>query len=457
MDFYIEAAGSFIDEGASALSGKMIKNKLYRRIIGLANYIQELGGYDYYNKASIDAINDYKTFIQYLKDNFDKIDDIYYTKLYRLINIHIIPNIRYIQRTETKNIPWSLISNLDEILKNELGDDCWLLFRPQWHFNYSVNTEDLVTYLKDILLIFFPDDEGNISNSFSNKNIHFFSFPLLEKTNVLLNSVIGHEIGHFYHRKWEESDYKFIREEANKALTKHYDGLPPDDFMKPYKKTAEGLSILDGMYREIISDIYGYYLFGPSIIFALYDITEFEVKQMLPSKENRYYPSLKYRIRILRNRLLKNDAGVDILLKNKENDCSIYLKKFLNIIDNYLLDTDDIELFTTKRKREMDFFESSLDTIIPKIKTSIKNDYLKYENTHELFEKLKNNLPINELKDIPIDIMQIIFTGWLFYKKINEEHSGDGYIIKYQILMRILLKSLHSSFVHKKYREEKGT
>ena len=133
----------------------MTKNKLYRRIIGLADFIQELGKYDYYNKASNIAIQDYNKLIQYFKDNIDKIDVIHYDKLYRLINCHIIPNIRYIQRAETKNIPWSLISNLDEILKKELGENCWLLFRPQWHFNYSVLTEDLVTYLKKILQVFF--------------------------------------------------------------------------------------------------------------------------------------------------------------------------------------------------------------------------------------------------------------------------------------------------------------
>jgi hypothetical protein len=92
--------------------------------------------------------------------------------------------------------------------------------------------------------------------------------------------------------------------------------------------------------------------------------------------------------------------------------------------------------------------------LFKKIKNSIKHDYLKYENTHKLFENLKENLPINELNDLPVDIMQIIFTGWIYYKKINEDYSGDEYVFNYQILMRILLKSLHSSFINKKYIEK---
>jgi hypothetical protein len=345
----------------------MTKNKLYRRIIGLADFIQELGKYDYYNKASNIAIQDYDKFVQYFKDNIDKIDAIHYDKLYRLINSHIIPNIRYIQRTETKNIPWSLISNLDEILKNELGNDCWLLFRPQWHFNYSVITEDLVTYLRNILCIFFPDDNG-INNIFSNEKIHIFSFPFLEKTNVLLNSIIGHEIGHFYHRKWEQSDdYTKIKENHNKILKKYYDGLLPEDLIKPYENTEEGMNIINGMYREIISDIYGYFLFGPSVIFALLELSEFEVKQIMPSKENRYYPSNKYRIKILVDTLLKNDKGVNSLLA-EDNDCSKYFYKYISDINEYLGKKDEINLFSSEKKKEIELFEASLPGIIQKNK-----------------------------------------------------------------------------------------
>jgi hypothetical protein len=430
----------------------MTKNKLYRRIIGLADYIQELGKYDYYNEASNIAIKDYNVLVQYLKDNIDKINAIHYGKLYRLINIHIIPNIRYIQRTETKNIPWSLVSNLDEILKNELGNNCWLLFRPQWNFNYSVITEDLVTYLKKLLFIFFPNDK-EINNIFSNEKIHIFSFPFLEKTNVLLNSIIGHEIGHFYHKKWEQSDYSQIKDSNNKKLTEYYEKFVLDDMVARYENTDEGMKILNGMYREIISDIYGYFLFGPSVIFALFDLSDIEVKQIIPSEENEYYPSTKYRIRVLMDCLFKKDTDANRLL-TEENECSIFFKKYISEIEKYLEIKDDLELFA-KRNMELNLFESSLPAIKTKIKTSIKQDYLKYGNINDLFMNLKENLPINEIDNVRIDIMQIILAGWIYYKKINEDYSGDEYILNYQILMRILLKSLHSSYINKKYIENK--
>jgi hypothetical protein len=114
----------------------------------------------------------------------------------------------------------------------------------------------------------------------------------LKKTNVLLNSTIRHEIGHFYHKRWEEDKYPEIKNKHNKELREYYKDINPNDFFIAYDKTYEGLEMLSGMYRDIISDIYGYFLFGPSI----------------------------YRIRILMKYLFKEDRGMkEFLVENTES------------------------------------------------------------------------------------------------------------------------------------------
>jgi hypothetical protein len=342
------------------------------------------------------------------------------------------------------------------MLKKELGKEYLLLFRPQWQFNFSVFTDDLVFYLKKILLIFFPADETEINKKFSDKKIHIFSFPFLEKTNVLLNSIIGHEIGHFYHKRWEENGYQKTRDEHNKKLKEYYEGITPDDFFIAYDNTEKGLKILSGMYREIISDIYGYFLFGPSIIFSLYDFSTFETNLTLPSEKNDYYPMTKYRIRILMKYLLERDRGItEILSTGKE--FSGYLKRHIDRINQYLSTEDDLRLFSAERSFEKKLFESSLDSIIDDIKKSISGEYLDYGDIDRLFGKLEKGIPINELDSVPIDITKILFTGWIYFIKINEKYEDDEYVLNYRILMRLLLKSLHSSYVHKKYLNESKT
>ena len=430
-----------------------LKNKLYRRIIGLFDFIDELDDNYYFNKASNIAIKNYKTMIEYFIDHFPEINIIDYQRLYLLINRRIIPDIRYVQRAKTRNIPWSLVSNLDEMLKKEFGKDFLLLFRPQWQFNFSVFTDDFVFYLKKILLIFFPANKTEIDVIFTNEKIHIFSFPFLEKTNILINSVIGHEIGHFYQKRWEEKEYSQMQEGYNKELKIYYENITPDDFFIAYEKTEEGLKILSGLYREIISDIYGYFLFGPSLIFSLYDFSIFETKMNLPSEKNGYYPMTKYRIRILMKYLLERDNGIKELLSSNA-DFSSYLRKHIDRINQYLAIKDDLNLFA-QISLEKQLFESSLDSIINNVKHSISGKYLEYSNIDRLFNKLERGIPINELGDVPIDITKILFTGWIYFVKINEKYTGDDYVLNYQILMRLLLKSLHSSYIHKKYLNDR--
>jgi hypothetical protein len=429
----------------------MLKNTLYRKLVGLYDFIVDLEGNDYFNNASNVALNNFRIAVEYLVKNFRNLDEVHYPQLNITASMNIIPRIRFIQRAKTKNIPWSLIANLDELLKNEFGDKCFLLYRPQWNFNYSVITEDINSYLKNILTSFYPEDEDNIEKLFSDDKIHIFSFPFLEKNNVLLNSVLGHEIGHFYHKSWERDIYKEKEKEYNHILKQYYDNLYKDELFKAYENTEEGLKILGGFYREVIPDFYGYHLFGPSIIFSLFDISAFETKPILPTESNRYYPMIKYRIRLLVKHFLEKDRGLDKLLSEK-SDCSYFLNKKIDTIKKYLETNDDEQLLLANRKKELELFGSSLDEIIKNMANKIKGVYVRYENINRLFELLKKNIPINELDGKPVDIMEIIFGGWIYFEKINDEsRQEENYVLEYQILMRLLLKSLHSSYIHKLY------
>jgi hypothetical protein len=431
----------------------MIRNKLYRKLIGISDYIDKLYYQDYFNNASEIAISSYKIFIKYLIEHFDLIEVSFYNKLYRYIILNYIPDLRYVQRANTSNIPWSLVPNLDEILKNELGNDCMLLFRPQWKFNYSVHMNDLIQDLINLLCLIYPTQIDEITSLFQTKRIHIFSFPLLEKTNVLLNSIIGHEIGHFCHREWVKSDYaKSKFEEFNTKLAEYYRAEYPKELLKPYEMTTEGIKIIEGMYREIIPDIYGYKIFGPSVMFALYEIAFPEEEMVIPSKINQYYPLTKYRIRFLYTHLFKKDKEINKLL-SKDDKCIIILKEYIEQIEKYLAIKDDVTILSTIFT-ETSLFESTSDDIISYVNNHISKKYFDTNNTIELYNKLIKQLPINELDETRNDISQIIFVGWIRYFELNTLHNEEEYVIQYQILMKLLLKSLYSSYVQSIYKKE---
>jgi DNA replicative helicase MCM subunit Mcm2 (Cdc46/Mcm family) len=185
-----------------------------------------------------------------------------------------------------------------------------------------------------------------------------------------------------------------------------------------------------------------------------FDLKVFETKLRLPSEETKYYPMIKYRIRLLVQHMLKKDTPLKEKLLNGTSECSLILKDMINEIDKYLQDEDDLRLWSEKNK-EWKLFESTLVDVISYTKNEIEKKksggYLQYENIDKLFTMLKRNLPVNELNNKPVDIMEIIFTGWIYYTKIDKDSQGDDFVFNYKLLMRLLLKSLHSSYTHKKY------
>jgi hypothetical protein len=56
----------------------MLKNKLYRKLVGLHDFIVDLEGYDYFNNASNVALNNFRIAVDYLVKNFTNLDEVHY-------------------------------------------------------------------------------------------------------------------------------------------------------------------------------------------------------------------------------------------------------------------------------------------------------------------------------------------------------------------------------------------
>lgn len=433
----------------------MHKNYLYKRIIGFKDHLLKIKTYEYYAPVSYVAIDNFIKFSDYIINHFDEIETSSHIEIYRFFIIKLIPYIRYIQSSSTEDIPWSMIPNLDRVLKNELGEKYFILFRPRWHFNYSMSPLDILEYLTVILNAIFPSNQEEIKNLFDTDKIHIFMFPYLEKTNILLHSIVGHEIGHFFQIKWNENEGEKLWPIYQNQLIKYYDSIPHDtnDLFYSYQKTEIGLNVLKGMYREILSDIVGYYIFGPSIIFSMYYILNMETKLDLPSSNNEYYPITKYRLRILFERYLKKDKEVKNLLEANNSNCSNYLKLFTKEIETLLNDKKDITLMTEHYPEENKIFQNSLADLDEYIKSSIKNKYFSTEYSSKLFDKLECKIPINEIKNSPVNMCNILFVGWIYYYKIFTKYEKDEFFLNLKRLIRLLLKSLSATSLHQQYIE----
>lgn len=427
------------------------KNRLYRKLISVKNHLQKIKELDYFSIVSLKAINSYTVYLNLLIQKFDEIDPSIILKIYSDLHFNISPSIRFLQRSTTDNIPWSMVSCLDELLNEHLGEKYLLLFRPQWNFNYSVLIYCLIETLKEKAKKIFPFDEELINKSFSDEKIHVFSFPYLEKTNVLLHSVIGHEIGHFYHAKWFDKNNTKIK--INSILSKliaYYSDKNEKDLIKPIESAKHGIEIIKGMCREMFSDIIGYYIFGPSMLFSLFYISIFEEKLDLPSKINNYYPTIKYRIRVLYEKFYKKEQKI----KNIKNTNLSEIITFINDkIEDYLYDKKDLK-FIYKYEKEIKYFEELKEDFNKEITGIQKKFTIEEDKIFYLYDNLNNGFPINEYKNKPVDIYEILYVGWLKYFDYIESTHTENYVHNYQTIMRLLLKSLNSSYIHKKYLEK---
>lgn len=443
----------------------MLKNEyllleIKRILSNIKRYIYKLEANEYYSENNKFYLEIHEKFIDiFLSKNLEEIlPSDFFIEFLIFLNHKLIPTLRYVKRSQTKDVPWSLIPNLEKIVNGLLGDNYIILLRPQWNWNYTVMIYDRCEYLKSKVMEFTSKDLRKID-----KKVHIISFPILEKTNFLLHTIIGHEIGHFYQKnffdknltnKWEkQKNYELITKLKEKRSTKKTE----DSILsriEDAKNAKEIIRIYKGMVREIIPDIIGYLIFGPSMLFVLYYF-HFWHPDTSPSIVNQYYPPLNLRIKILQE-LFDSDLKK---INTKNRSYISTLNKFNKEISEYLLKDDFIKFSKSSNNFEIayEIFKGNKSKIIDfcykKVNPKIYN--FDIDNFDDLIEKLVNLIPPNESKkNEPVQLADIFLSGWIYiYKTLLDNKSIDkDYNEIYSLTSKLLLKASSSIYIHEHYR-----
>lgn len=345
------------------MQNEYLKFEIHRTLKFIKDFSLKLKSYEFYSESPNKFLDIIINFIETLQLILEDLPPrkFLYEYFLKTLNYEIIPLLRYIKSSQTKYIPWSIISNYDKIIHNLFEKNFIVIFRPQWKFNYSIITTDVSEYLESTLKrLSTPNQKYDFNPK---EEIHVISFPVLEKTNFLFHSLIGHEIGHLYQKQYFQETFfpeytKIYKKElVNRSKKSNKPLSPADKVLTSYASYAEEvMDIYQGMLREIIPDIIGYLLFGPSLLYSLYLYSFWMNDCDLPSKKNGFYPPLKYRIRLLHN-LFKDDLKQ---LKNIKSKTYLSFKKFEIKLDKYLQDKSDLNLLqdNDKAKRSLKLFEA---------------------------------------------------------------------------------------------------
>ncbi|HWW61781.1 MAG TPA: dCTP deaminase [Thermoanaerobaculia bacterium] len=224
-------------------------------------------------------------------------------------------HIRYVESARTDRLPWQVIPSFEKLV-GVLRPGAKVMLRPMWQYNYATIVSDLrEVYLNELVEYeyYIPDTdvESHIVAPLGTA-FHIISFPALERDNILLHSVIGHELGHLI-----ASD---LVERAKSAFLQHVQGeieAATDAQLSAERLTEQDAPLWYQQYRtarltnnsticlkfwerameEVLADVVGAVLFGPAALFSTFEVAVQSGFDLSPSPRNEYYPPWRTRIR----------------------------------------------------------------------------------------------------------------------------------------------------------------
>ncbi len=402
--------------------------------------------------------------------------------LIRRINSHL----RYIDGAQTRNLPWSIITALQSFLVKMLPNtNVRIMLRPKWNYNFSIITSDLTKLYYDELEEYsdiLPDKSlDEVFSDFKNP-FHIVSFPSLERKNILLYCLLGHEIGHLIARKYvDESEFlKNIKDDITKItlgkLSLKEKELPLFKEVLITEEMKVATTAWKRALEELLSDIVGALLFGPATLFSTFEFSMQFTMDQLPSDINNYYPPWRLRLRKIQEILehtnnffpLSNKWKFSDNLLKKVNSRYEVIKAFTSsqsdsdaINKNSVLEIVYREVEKSFINKKEKIYEEliSLDMVI--------TPDLLYAKLPHFVERLDFEIPPNAYEPSindrePAKLVEIINASW--FHKISWEDAiftGEGTFNKDMVnkrdkMNRLTLKAIEFAELEEKYRYEYG-
>ncbi|HEX9942009.1 MAG TPA: dCTP deaminase [Thermoanaerobaculia bacterium] len=237
-------------------------------------------------------------------------------------------HLRFVQGSRTERLPWGIIPSFEQ-LASRLVPDRQVMLRPDWDYNYTVILADFRKYYLHYLREFqdalpHVDIEEDVLGDLKYP-FHVIAFPSLERENILLHTLLGHEIGHLFAERFltdkrkdnfkrsiveqieEITDQELQHEEftESKPGTLFYEGRKKD-------RQAYNAELAEEYWaralEEILSDIVGAILFGPAALFSTLEMACQQDYDIPPSPGSSFYPPWRTRLREVLNIIEMGDA-----------------------------------------------------------------------------------------------------------------------------------------------------
>ncbi len=453
---------------------KILKTETVKKLILLKKHHYRLPHSDFLCDGAIHVWKLQIKIIEKLLERFNK----YTHKQLQLINT-VLPFLEkicgYLDDSKTINVPWSIIPSLEDLF-SKVKPDTQFVICPLWENNYQIINRNIVEYLDNSVisipgLLFDPGSnfEAEKKNFLSDapSGIYFVFYPRSERLSVLHFPLLGHEIGHIFASSWLDSNFNdsLFNQEAEKTLKAEIDSEIPPDVIDPiFKETfinnrlLEMLEIFHKVLSEVISDIVGVFIFGPS---ALLSSFIFAIKFGLDDFRALEYGYLSWRFRLF---------FICKAIKYMENDKlpSRYTKSIQLMEEILTLADIDINKYSYNKQHRfirhiVRLFDEKIQVVFQDIESFLADQvYSKnYDESHQkkIFERLQNGIIPNSILDdkldeTPMGLRNIVGSTWLFVNELSESDSLE-YFKKASCANLLSIKAIELSHFQKDFDKKK--
>jgi DNA-directed RNA polymerase subunit F len=300
-----------------------------------------------------------------------------------------------------------------------------------------------------------------------------FGFPLIQKENSILNSILAHEVGHFVDDAKKTSEklmskvkldpklVEKIAKTAESAVVGNKKGVKLTYFITPEELKAQitklAVSQISEWVKELVSDVIAFQLVGPVYLFSLVSLlfTEIDIDEASGD-----HPPPRIRTTLLLEEFEKQDycRFIKEIKDEKKREIAGNLISLVQSIKNLLVSVEQIEVEDFTK-----LVVGSVQQIIPQVREEAskivsQNRYEPQrfaEEVFKLFDLLDFVIPPVEIETgKPASISSILNAGSLYesllienlYKVFEAKTTKEQMMVRNK-LHKLILKALELNHI----------
>jgi hypothetical protein len=387
-------------------------------------------------------------------------------------------HLRYVERSQTKHTPWSMVDSGESFLRAQIGSDARFIIRPQWAYNYKIVGEFASNYRRRLEALYWIPSADWQEDFAKPVRVYCISFPRIERLNALLHTNWAHEVGHIVAQEWSTAHFgtfwaatvqplmvaEYKRIQARVPKDEKQLDMVPDNQESTFLQTA--MSVTSRALSEMIADAVSVHLLGPAALAAAIEVAARYDIDMSPTQSSAYYPTWRYRLQLMGS-YCKNDIET-LARKAASEPRYAHFLPFCTFLTE-VMDSMKEEVFAPYDSRaSIPYAEIAKQW--PRISPVALGSLLGFpasayslstemEHVSDLVGKLAERIPPNEYgtwpNTQPARLQDILNAAWVQKAALRAAKRTDAETL--DVLHRLVLKAIESSRVHDVYGPQLAT